>query len=95
MSFLKSAIPLARRAVSSAASSSSAPAAPARKVAVLGAAGGIGQPLGLLMKTHPLVTDLALYDVMGTPGVTADISHVSSNAKVNRQSSNPEDDTHF
>ena len=44
------------------------PAAPtmsvaARKVAVLGAAGGIGQPLGLLMKMSPLVSQLSLYDI--------------------------------
>ncbi|GJP81189.1 hypothetical protein CLOP_g11356 [Closterium sp. NIES-67] len=76
MAFLKNAIPLARRALSSAAGS-----AQPRKVAVLGAGGGIGQPLSLLMKTNPLVTDLSLYDVAGTPGVTADISHICSNAK--------------
>jgi malate dehydrogenase len=38
------------------------------KVAVLGAAGGIGQPLSLLLKMNPLVTDLALYDIRGGPG---------------------------
>lgn len=53
-----------------------------RKVAVLGAAGGIGQPLGLLMKLSPLVSDLALFDIAGTPGVAADISHVNTQAKV-------------
>jgi malate dehydrogenase len=51
-----------------------------RKVAVLGAAGGIGQPLGLLMKMNPYVTELALYDIAGTPGVAADISHVNTAA---------------
>ena len=40
------------------------------KVAVVGAAGGIGQPLSLLMKACPLVSELSLYDVVGTPGVT-------------------------
>src|SRR4051812_44514648 len=35
----------------------------ARKVAVLGAAGGIGQPLSLLLKMNKFVTELALYDV--------------------------------
>jgi malate dehydrogenase len=53
---------------------------PERKVVVLGAAGGIGQPLGLLMKISPLVSDLALYDIVGTPGVAADISHINSRA---------------
>lgn len=52
-----------------------------RKVAVLGAAGGIGQPLGLLMKMSPMVGELALYDVQGTPGVAADVSHVNMPAK--------------
>jgi malate dehydrogenase len=51
------------------------------KVAVLGAAGGIGQPCGLLMKMNPLVTELALYDIAGTPGVAADVSHVNTAAQ--------------
>ncbi|KAG6555490.1 hypothetical protein Mapa_002725 [Marchantia paleacea] len=55
---------------------------PQRKVAVLGAAGGIGQPLGLLMKLNPLVTHLSLYDIAGTPGVAADISHCNTPAEV-------------
>ena len=53
-----------------------------RTVAVLGAAGGIGQPLGLLMKLNPLVSDLRLYDIAGTPGVACDISHVNTQAMV-------------
>ena len=56
--------------------------AAARKVAVLGAAGGIGQPLGLLMKMSPAVTELSLYDIAGTPGVAADCSHVNTPALV-------------
>ena len=48
------------------------------KVAVLGAAGGIGQPLSLLMKLNPLVGALSLYDIAGTPGVAADISHINT-----------------
>jgi len=52
------------------------------KVAVLGAAGGIGQPMSLLLKQSPLISHLALYDIVNTPGVTADLSHVSTNAKV-------------
>lgn len=41
----------------------------AYKVVVVGAAGGIGQPLSLLMKMNPLVTSLALYDVVNAKGV--------------------------
>ena len=52
------------------------------KVAVLGASGGIGQPLSLLLKLDPLVTELSLFDVVRTPGVAADISHCSTPAKV-------------
>ncbi|KAK9651436.1 Malate dehydrogenase, cytoplasmic [Aspergillus fumigatus] len=52
------------------------------KAAVLGASGGIGQPLSLLLKACPLVDELALYDVVNTPGVAADLSHISSVAKV-------------
>ncbi|KAJ3558286.1 hypothetical protein NPX13_g9744 [Xylaria arbuscula] len=39
------------------------------KVTVLGAAGGIGQPLSLLLKMNPRVTELALYDIRGGPGM--------------------------
>eukprot|EP00270_Netrium_digitus_P015397 TRINITY_DN538_c0_g1_i2.p1 TRINITY_DN538_c0_g1~~TRINITY_DN538_c0_g1_i2.p1 ORF type:complete len:361 (-),score=77.00 TRINITY_DN538_c0_g1_i2:161-1243(-) len=55
---------------------------PGLKVAVLGAAGGIGQPLSLLLKMHPLVSTLHLFDVANTPGVTADLSHCSTSAVV-------------
>jgi len=53
-----------------------------RKVAVMGASGGIGQPLSLLLKNSPLVTELSLYDIVHTPGVAADLSHINSPAKV-------------
>lgn len=53
------------------------------KVAVLGAAGGIGQPLSLLLKHSPLVSHLACYDIAPfTPGVAADLSHINTPAKV-------------
>lgn len=55
---------------------------PERKVAILGAAGGIGQPLSLLMKHNPLVSSLSLYDIAGTPGVAADVSHINTRAIV-------------
>lgn len=38
------------------------------------------QPLSLLLKLSPLVDELALYDVVNTPGVAADLSHISSQA---------------
>jgi hypothetical protein len=39
------------------------------KVAVLGAAGGIGQPLSLLLKLNPKVTELSCFDLAPvTPG---------------------------
>jgi malate dehydrogenase len=48
------------------------------KVAVIGAAGGIGQALALLLKNNlPAGSDLALYDIAPvTPGVAADLSHI-------------------
>jgi len=52
------------------------------KVAVLGAAGGIGQPLSLLLKQSPFISHLALYDIAHTPGVAADLSHIETRAKV-------------
>ncbi|PSR96395.1 malate dehydrogenase [Actinidia chinensis var. chinensis] len=60
----------------------SSESAPERKVAVLGAGGGIGQPLALLMKLNPLVSKLALYDIAGTPGVAADVSHINTRSEV-------------
>jgi len=48
------------------------------KVAVIGAAGGIGQALALLLKNNlPTGSELALYDIAPvTPGVAADLSHI-------------------
>ncbi|OTB06917.1 hypothetical protein M426DRAFT_9341 [Hypoxylon sp. CI-4A] len=51
------------------------------KAVVAGASGGIGQPLSLLLKLSPYVDELALYDVVNTPGVATDLSHISSTAK--------------
>ena len=36
------------------------------------------KPLSLLLKTCALVDELSLYDVVNTPGVAADLSHISS-----------------
>ncbi|EJD00775.1 NAD-malate dehydrogenase [Fomitiporia mediterranea MF3/22] len=52
------------------------------KVAVLGASGGIGQPLSLLLKLDPLVSSLSLYDIRLAPGVAADVSHVDTPGEV-------------
>lgn len=52
------------------------------KVAVLGAAGGIGQPLSLLLKLNTSITHLALYDIVNVPGVAADLGHINTPAKV-------------
>jgi malate dehydrogenase len=44
------------------------------KVAVLGAAGGIGQPLSLLLKLNDNIDHLSLYDVAPfVPGVAVDL----------------------
>lgn len=51
------------------------------KVSVLGAAGGIGQPLSLLLKLNPNVDELSLFDVVNVPGVGADLSHINSDSK--------------
>merc|ERR1712226_161114 len=51
------------------------------KCSVLGAAGGIGQPLSLLMSINPRFTALTCYDVAPiTPGVACDLSHISSDS---------------
>ncbi|KAJ1660754.1 malate DEHYDROGENASE, NAD-dependent [Dispira simplex] len=52
------------------------------KVTVCGAAGGIGQPLSLLLKLNTDITHLALYDIVNAPGVAADLSHINTPAKV-------------
>ena len=54
------------------------------KVVILGAAGGIGQALALLLKTElPSGTELSLYDIAPvTPGVAADLSHIPTPVQV-------------
>ncbi len=55
------------------------------KVAVIGAAGGIGQALALLLKNRlPAGSDLALYDISPvTPGVAVDLSHIPTQVSIN------------
>lgn len=54
------------------------------KIAILGAAGGIGQALALLLKNQlPSNSELALYDIAPvTPGVAADLSHIPTMVNV-------------
>ncbi len=54
------------------------------KVTVLGAAGGIGQPLALLLKNSlPAGSELACYDVNPVvPGVAVDLSHIPTAVSV-------------
>jgi len=56
------------------------------KVCVIGGAGGIGQPLSLLMATCPLVKELVVVDlnvaVVPAGGVAADLSHLEGKCKV-------------
>lgn len=56
------------------------------KVCVCGGAGGIGQPLSMLMSMDPNVAELSIYDlsVSGVPaeGVAADLSHIERKCKV-------------
>lgn len=60
------------------------------KVVVIGAAGGIGQPLALLMKLNPSVTELAVVDVAPVvAGVACDISHIPTKAVVSHAVGDP------
>jgi len=56
------------------------------KVCVVGGAGGIGQPLSLLMAQCPLVSELAIIDLnvamVPAAGVQADLSHIEGKCKV-------------
>jgi len=56
------------------------------KVCVVGGAGGIGQPLSLLMATCPLVKELSIIDLnvamVPAEGVAADLSHIEGKCKV-------------
>lgn len=53
------------------------------KVTLLGACGGVGQPLALLLKMNPYITNLSLYDVQDSSGIGKDLSHINTNSKVN------------
>jgi malate dehydrogenase len=71
----RQAAPLASRNLATSANKNT-------KVAVMGASGGIGQPLSLLLKHSQLISELSLYDIVHTPGVAADLSHIETRCKV-------------
>ncbi|EDW77047.1 uncharacterized protein Dwil_GK22161 [Drosophila willistoni] len=52
------------------------------KVAIVGAGGGIGQPLSLLLRQSPGITKLALHDLHGTKGLAVDHSHICTQVRV-------------
>jgi len=56
------------------------------KVCVVGGAGGIGQPLSMLMAMNPHVSELCVYDLtiamVPAAGVAADLSHINKRCKV-------------
>jgi malate dehydrogenase len=56
------------------------------KVSVLGASGGIGQPLSLLLKLNPRIGNLCLYDIaksaVPAKGVAADVADINTFAQV-------------
>ncbi|KAH8239873.1 hypothetical protein KR032_008908 [Drosophila birchii] len=52
------------------------------KVTIVGAAGGIGQPLSLLLKHNPHIEHLAVQDLRNTTGAAMDLSHISTPATV-------------
>ncbi|XP_052843989.1 uncharacterized protein LOC128257161 [Drosophila gunungcola] len=52
------------------------------KVAVVGAGGGIGQPLSLLIRRIRGIDELALHDLSEMKGIAADLSHVSQKGNV-------------
>ena len=48
---------------------------------MVGGAGGIGQPLSLLLKLDPNVTHVSVFDMVGAPGVagvSSELERVSS-----------------
>lgn len=51
-------------------------------MSVIGASGGIGQPLCLLMKMNRYVSSLCLYDRTRPPGVAVDLSHINTPCSV-------------
>jgi len=65
------------------------------KVCVVGGAGGIGQPLSMLMAMDPNVAELCVYDLtiamVPAAGVAADLSHLNKKCKVSAYAFDKED----
>jgi malate dehydrogenase len=72
----------AATALKSASRNLSTSTATRAKVCVVGGAGGIGQPMSLLLKLDPNVTHVSVFDLVGAPGVAADLSHIDTPATV-------------
>lgn len=49
---------------------------------MVGGGGGIGQPLSMLLKLDPNVSHVSVFDMVGAPGVAADLSHIDTPATV-------------
>nr|AIT70151.1 malate dehydrogenase [Ishige okamurae] len=82
-SITRMAAPTASKAVGISASRTFTSSTTAQnKVAVVGAAGGIGQPMSLLLKLSGKIEHLSLFDIVNTPGVAADIGHCNTHGKV-------------
>merc|ERR1712159_878519 len=69
-------------ALKTVARSFSSTAARHSKVCVVGGGGGIGQPLSMLLSMDPAVSHVSVFDMVGAPGVAADLGHINSPAKV-------------
>lgn len=52
------------------------------RVTVIGANGGVGQSVCLLLKRSPKIKELILYDLSNVEGVALDISHINTYPKV-------------
>jgi len=64
-------------------------AANAAKVVVVGGAGGIGQPMSMLLKMDPNVSHVSVFDLVGAPGVAADLSHIDTVASASGHGMTP------
>ncbi|KAH8257325.1 hypothetical protein KR038_007419, partial [Drosophila bunnanda] len=52
------------------------------KVTIVGAGGGIGQPLSLFLRGVPGIKELALHDLADMKGIATDLSHVNKSGMV-------------
>lgn len=54
------------------------------KISIVGAAGGIGESMSMILKLSPLVGELALHDLIPqTVGIAKELSHICTTTKVN------------